>query len=38
VQIERTYLFDYSLDGVTRQQGFLVMTGRRVESVGLQRA
>jgi hypothetical protein len=38
VQVERTYLFDYSLDGVTRQQGFLVMTGRRVESVGLQGA
>jgi hypothetical protein len=33
---ERTYLFDYSLDGVTRQQGFLVMTGQQVESVGLQ--
>jgi hypothetical protein len=35
VTFERTYLFDYSLDGVTRQQGFLVMTGQRVESVGL---
>jgi hypothetical protein len=35
VTLERTYLFDYSLDGVTRQQGFLVMTGQRVESVGL---
>jgi hypothetical protein len=35
VIFERTYLFDYSLDGVTRQQGFLVMTGQRVESVGL---
>ena len=34
--IERTYVFDYSLDGVTRQQGFLVMTGRRVETMGLQ--
>jgi len=34
--IERTYVFDYSLDGVTVQQGFLVMTGRRVETLGLQ--
>ena len=36
VVIERTYVFDYSLDGVTRLQGFLVMTGRRVETLGLQ--
>lgn len=33
---ERTYLFDYSEDGVTRRQGFVVVCGRRVESVGLQ--
>jgi hypothetical protein len=33
---ERTYLFDYSNDGVTRRQGFVVVCGRRVESVGLQ--
>ena len=33
---ERTYLFDYSVDGVTRQQGFVVVAGQRVESVGLQ--
>ena len=34
--LERTYLFDYSDDGVTRRQGFVVVCGRRVESVGLQ--
>jgi hypothetical protein len=33
---ERTYLFDYSDDGVTVRQGFVVVRGRRVESVGLQ--
>jgi hypothetical protein len=35
-ELERTYLFDYSTDGVTRRQGFVVVSGRRVESVGLQ--
>jgi Protein of unknown function (DUF3301) len=35
-QLERTYLFDYSTDGNTRRQGFVVVSGRRVESVGLQ--
>ena len=34
--LERTYLFDYSHDGVTRRQGFVVVCARRVESVGLQ--
>jgi hypothetical protein len=34
--LERTYLFDYSNDGITRRQGFVVVSGRRVESVGLQ--
>jgi hypothetical protein len=32
---ERSYVFDYSLDGNTRRQGFVVILGRRVESVGL---
>jgi hypothetical protein len=35
LQLRRTYVFDYSRDGVTRQQGFVVMTGRRVDTVGL---
>jgi Protein of unknown function (DUF3301) len=33
---ERTYVFDYSSDGVTRRQGFVVVCARRVESIGLQ--
>ena len=32
---ERTYVFDYTLDGQTRQQGFIVMFGQRVDSIGL---
>jgi hypothetical protein len=32
---ERTYVFDYTLDGNTRQQGFVVMFGQRVETIGL---
>jgi hypothetical protein len=35
LQLRRTYVFDYSRDGVTRQQGFVVMTGRSVDTVGL---
>jgi hypothetical protein len=34
-QLRRTYVFDYTRDGNTRQQGFVVMTGHRVDSVGL---
>ena len=34
--LERTYLFDYSQDGVTVRQGFVVVCSRRVESIGLQ--
>ena len=35
IAIERTYVFDYTLDGNTRQQGFVVMFGQRVETIGL---
>lgn len=35
--LERTYVFDYSPDGVARLQGFVVVSGGRVESIGLQR-
>jgi hypothetical protein len=35
-QLERTYLFEYSTDGATRHQGFVIVSGRRVESIGLQ--
>jgi hypothetical protein len=35
LRLRRTYVFDYTRDGVTRQQGFVVLTGHRVDSVGL---
>jgi hypothetical protein len=31
----RTYTFDYTNDGVQRAQGFVVLAGLRLESVGL---
>jgi hypothetical protein len=33
--LRRTYVFDYTRDGSTRQQGFVVTTGRSVDTVGL---
>jgi hypothetical protein len=33
--LRRTYVFDYSEDGETRRQGFVIVSGRRVEFVGL---
>ena len=33
--LRRTYVFDYTRDGSTRQQGFVILTGRGVDSVGL---
>jgi hypothetical protein len=35
LQFRRTYVFDYTRDGATRQQGFVVLTGRTVDTVGL---
>ena len=35
LQLRRTYVFDYTRDGVSRQQGFVIMTGRFVDNVGL---
>jgi hypothetical protein len=35
LQLRRTYVFDYTRDGNTRQQGFVILTGRSVDSVGL---
>jgi hypothetical protein len=35
LQLRRTYVFDYTRDGYTRQQGFVVLTGHVVDSVGL---
>jgi hypothetical protein len=31
----RTYVFDYTHDGVDRHQGFVVLRGLRLEAVGL---
>jgi hypothetical protein len=33
--LRRTYVFEYTLDGATRQLGFVVLTGRYVDSIGL---
>jgi hypothetical protein len=33
--LRRQYVFDYSDDGVSRRQGFVVLRGRDVELVGL---
>jgi hypothetical protein len=35
LRLRRTYVFDYSRDGNSRQQGFVILTGRAVVSVGL---
>lgn len=32
---QRTYFFDYSTDGFSRERGFVVLTGAAVDSVGL---
>ena len=32
--LRRTYVFDYTTDSVARRQGFIVLLGRKVESVG----
>jgi uncharacterized protein DUF3301 len=31
----RTYVFDYTADGYSRQRGFVVLTGDNVDTVGL---
>jgi hypothetical protein len=33
----RTYVFDYTADSIERRQGFVIMTGRRIDSVGYAR-
>ena len=35
LRLRRTYVFDYTRDGNTRQQGFVIPTGRSVDSIGL---
>lgn len=34
VTLRRTYVFDYTANSIERRQGFVVLTGRRVETVG----
>lgn len=33
--LQRTYQFEYSADGATRQRGFIILNGRQVRSIGL---
>ena len=33
----RTYVFDYTANSIERRQGFVVLTGRRVDTVGYAR-
>ena len=35
LELERTYVFEYTRDGQLRQLGFVVVAGRSVQSVGL---
>ena len=35
LRLRRHYVFDYSADGATRAQGFVVLFGREIESIGL---
>lgn len=35
-RIERTYVFDYAVDGVLRATGFIIMVGHFVQHVGLE--
>jgi len=35
LRIYRTYLFDYSEDGASRRQGFVVLRGHEIDVVGL---
>jgi hypothetical protein len=34
LQLRRTYVFDYTATSIERRQGFVLLTGRRVESIG----
>lgn len=34
ITLRRTYVFDYTANSIERRQGFLVLAGRHVESVG----
>jgi len=34
LRLRRTYVFDYTATSIERRQGFVLLTGRRVETVG----
>jgi Protein of unknown function (DUF3301) len=34
LKVRRTYVFDYTANSIERRQGFVLMCGQRVESVG----
>ena len=34
LRLRRTYVFDYTANSIERRQGFVLLTGRRVETVG----
>jgi Protein of unknown function (DUF3301) len=34
LKLRRTYVFDYTATSIERRQGFVLLTGNRVESVG----
>jgi hypothetical protein len=36
-ELQRTYVFDYTANSIERRQGFVILTGRRVDSVGYAR-
>ena len=36
LRLRRTYVFDYSHDGVTRRQGFVILLGTSLEAIGLE--
>ena len=37
VALRRTYIFDYTANSIERRQGFVVLTGRRLDTVGFAR-
>jgi hypothetical protein len=38
ISLRRTYVFDYTEHSIERRQGFVILKGQRVESVGYARA
>jgi hypothetical protein len=34
IALQRTYIFDYTADSIERRQGFVVLTGLHVDSIG----